>query len=125
MLGISNKYISNWISLANASSCLFNDLDNAWADLKDVIKESCKLWLFKGSNWKFNPSQSITNAQVLTVIGRMLYWMQDESWEHYAKAYIDKLTADWYLSVIKLDRDDWDKPAKRWDIAKILWLMIH
>ena len=125
MLGISNKYISNWINLANASSCSFNDLDNAWADLKDVIKESCKLWLFKGNNWKFNPSQSITNAQVLTVIGRMLYWMQDESWEHYAKAYIDKLTADWYLSVIKLDRNDWDKQAKRWDIAKILWLLIH
>jgi hypothetical protein len=76
--------------------------------------------LFKWSNNKFNPANSITNAQLLTVVWRMLYWMQDETWEHYAKPYIDKLTKDWYLSDMNLTKSDWNNQAKRWDIAKLL-----
>jgi hypothetical protein len=57
---------------------------------------------------------------LLTVVWRMLYWMQDESWEHYAKVYIDKLTKDGYLSDMNLTRSMWDQYAKRWDIAKML-----
>ena len=120
MLSVASKTITNKSNLTPAASCSFNDLDDAWADLRDVVKESCKLWLFKWSNNKFNPANSITNAQLLTVVWRMLYWMQDETWEHYAKPYIDKLTKDWYLSDMNLTKSDWNNQAKRWDIAKLL-----
>jgi hypothetical protein len=39
--------------------------------------------------------------------------MQDESGEHYAKVYIDKLTKDGYLSDMNLTRSMWDQYAKR------------
>ena len=120
MLSVSTKYLTKSAKLSAVGSCSFDDLDDAWADLRSVVKESCELWLFKWSNHKFNPSNSITNAQLLTVVWRMLYWMQDESGEHYAKVYIDKLTKDGYLSDMNLTRSMWDQYAKRWDIAKIL-----
>ena len=120
MLSVSTKYLAKSAKLSAVGSCIFNDLNDARADLRSVVKESCELWLFKWSNHKFNPSSSITNAQLLTVVWRMLYWMQDESGEHYAKVYIDKLKKDWYLSDMNLTRSMWDEYAKRWDIAKML-----
>ena len=120
MLSVASKNISNGVKLSAVGSCSFTDLDEARSDLRSIVKESCNLWLFKWSNHKFNPSSSMTNAQLLTVVWRMLYWMQNESGEHYAKVYIDKLTKDWYLSEMNLTRSMWDSKAKRWDIAKIL-----
>ena len=121
MLSIAYKYLSNKADLSNTFfSCSFWDLDKARSDLKEIIVESCRLWLFKWSNNIFNPQNTITNAQVLTVIGRMLYGMQNEWWDHYAKNYIDKLTNAWYLSDMNLSRSNWDIPASRWDIAKLL-----
>lgn len=125
MLSIASSFTPNASKLKKAyASCNFKDINNSRADLIDVVQESCKKWLFKWSNGLFNPQNSITNAQVLTVIGRMIYWIQNESWEHYAEVYINKLLEDWYLSEMNLKREKWDSEAKRWDIAKILFKVI-
>ena len=125
MLSVASKFTPNAAKLRKSYvSCNFKDIHDSRADLIDVVQESCKQWLFKWSNGMFNPQKSITNAQVLTVIGRMMYWKQDESWEHYAEVYINKLLEDWYLSEMNLKREKWDDEAKRWDIAKILFKVI-
>ena len=101
-------------------SCDFKDSDKAWSDLKDILTESCEAWLFKWSNWFFNPQNSITNGQILTVLWRMLYGQQDESIGHYATKYISLLEADWYLEDIKIAFSERDMPAERWTLAKLL-----
>lgn len=115
-----------WTDLKSANvSCSFSDTDKAWKDLVDVLKESCEKWLFKWSNWKFNPQNSITNWQILTVLWRMLYGVQDESVGHYATKYVTLLENDWYLENLSIPFSERDKPAERWTLAKLLIRVIE
>jgi hypothetical protein len=43
MLSVSTKYLAKGAKLSAVGSCNFDDLDDAWADLKSVVKESCEL----------------------------------------------------------------------------------
>ena len=121
MLTLAIPYISNPQNLkAINTSCSFKDSDKAWSDLKDILVDSCEKWLFKWSNWYFNPQNSITNGQILTVLWRMLYGLQDESIGHYATKYVSLLEDDGYLENLSIPYSDRDKPAARWTLAKLL-----
>lgn len=119
MLTLSIPYLSS-SHLTAMTSCEFSDANQAWDDLRDIIKQSCEKGLFKGSNGKFNPQSSITNGQILTVVWRMLYGMQDESEGHYAKKYIEKLENDGYLSNLWITESKWDSAAERGMLARLL-----
>ena len=127
MLTLAVPYLPNWnnIKKADGISCSFEDQNLAWSDLRDILTQSCEKWLFKGSNGKFNPQSSITNAQLLTVLWRMLYGMQDESWEHYASKYISLLENAWYLENISIPQSQRDKVAQRGTLAKLLMRVIE
>ena len=71
VMGMIPDYSKQW--------CSFKDLDQAWSDLKDIIVESCQLWLFQWNKWKFMPTQQLTNAQAITVFMRLREWYKDES----------------------------------------------
>ena len=102
--------------------CTFKDLDQAWPDLKDIIVESCQLGLFQWSNWKFMPTQQLTNAQALTVFMRLREWYKDESWSHFANNYYESAHAQWLLSDTPLDsKANFDLNTTRWDVAKMLF----
>jgi len=73
------------LSPDTSKSCNFTDLDKARPDLKDLIKESCQLGLFQWYNWKFMPTQSLTNAQAITVLIRMIDGNKDETQWHWAQ----------------------------------------
>ena len=126
MLTLAVPYIQWWMKFESTNkSCTFSDSDKAWLDLVDILKESCEKWLFKWSNWKFNPQNSITNGQILTVLWRMLYGMQDESIGHYATKYATLLENDWYLENLNIPWSERDKPAERWTLAKLLIRVIE
>lgn len=126
MLTLTIPYLSNPKNLKAINvSCSFKDSDKARSDLKNIISESCEKWLFKWSNWYFNPQNSITNGQILTVLWRMLYGLQDESIGHYATKYVSLLEADWYLDGLNMPWSERDKPAERWTIAKLLIRVIE
>ncbi len=115
-------YVKNWTKLEwNNKNCKFDDIWDAWSDLQWSVRESCKLWIFKWSNGKFNPKDTITNWQLITVIWRILYWKLDESWESYVTPYANRLKSDWLLSNVKISKSEWNYPAKRWTVAKLLW----
>lgn len=38
-----------------ADQCVFSDINNARSDLRGIVVESCRLWLFQWSKWMFNP----------------------------------------------------------------------
>ncbi len=61
--------------------CIFNDLENADYTLVDHVYESCRLWLFKWSQWNYMPFKQITRAEAMTVITRTLDWFKDETIE--------------------------------------------
>lgn len=102
-------------------NCEFSDLNEAWDDLKDLIKTSCYEGLFHGHQGKFMPQKSITNGEILTVIGRILYGMLDETEGHFAKKYADHLYKDHLLENTNLnDSSTRDSPALRGDLAIII-----
>ncbi len=126
MLTLAVPYLKWWMQFKSANkSCSFSDSDKARSDLVDILKESCEKWLFKWSNWKFNPQNSITNGQILTVLWRMLYGVQDESIGHYATKYATLLENDWYLENLSVPFSERDKPADRWTLAKLLIRVIE
>jgi len=126
MLTLAIPFIS-WGSKATVSNstCTFSDSNLARADLRNILTESCKKWLFKWSNWQFRPGNSITNGQILTVLWRMLYWTQDESIGHYATKYVSLLEKDGYLENLTMPWSERDKPADRWTLAKLLVRVIE
>lgn len=102
--------------------CNFKDLDKARPDLKDVIVESCQLWLFQWNNWKFMPTQQLTNAQAITVFMRLREWYKDEKGSHFANNYYESAHSQWLLYDTPLDnRENFDKYTTRWDVAKMLF----
>ena len=114
VMGMVPDYSKQW--------CTFKDLDQARSDLKDVIVESCQLWLFQWSKWKFMPTQQLTNAQALTVFMRLREWYKDESWSHFANNYYESAHAQWFLYNTPLDnKANFDLNTTRWDVAKMLF----
>lgn len=76
--------------LAKKECNYFSDLDKWRSDLKDVIKDACRLGLFQWSQGKFMPDQPLTNAQAITVLIRMIDGKKDETQGHFAQKYFEK-----------------------------------
>ena len=104
----------------NKNKCKFNDIDQAWTDTQRAVRESCKLGLFNWSNNLFRPMDTITNAQLVTVIWRIIYGKLDESWELYAMPYEQKLKNEGYLTNINITDNNLESAAKRGTLAKLL-----
>lgn len=104
------------------SMCKFSDKHLAWADLQDLLTTSCEKWLFQWSNGKFNPTGNITNAQAVTVAGRMLYGKQDESVGHYATKYYELAQNNWLLNNLSIsDENKRNLVATRQTVATLIY----
>lgn len=121
MLTLALIHLPQPISFAENKDCVFSDEDQAWSDLKAVLMQSCTKGLFKGNKGKFNPQLSITNGQIMTVLGRMLFGQQDEGEGHYATRYVELLEQKGYLPDSSLSEEkNRDLPATRATLAKLL-----
>lgn len=106
----------------NTSICNFSDKHLAWSDLQDLLITSCEKGLFQWSNGKFNPTGNITNAQAVTVAGRMLYGKQDESVGHYATKYYQLAQENWLLKNLSIsDTTKRDATATRQTVATLIY----
>lgn len=104
------------------TSCNFTDLNQARPDLKDLIIESCQLWLFQWHNWKFMPTQSLTNAQAITVLIRMIDGQKDESQWHFWQKYFEKAQELRIMEWLSLNSTTkFDKLTTRWDIGNLIF----
>lgn len=104
------------------SRCLFEDLDQAHNDLVEIVKESCALWLFQGSNGRFLPRSQFTNAQALAVLVRMVSGHEPETGGvHWAQAYWVSARQFGLTQGLAADnRANLDRPITRGDVAKML-----
>ncbi len=115
---LTHKLTTTW----NDPVCAFTDLNEAWEDLRDLLQVSCYEGLFHGHQGKFMPKNDITKGEILTVAGRILYGVLDETNGHFATNYANQLHQDHYLEGTTLiDASQRDIPATRWDLAIILW----
>ena len=128
MLTIANEYLKEYWNNKftqkekSEKECTFSDQKEAWQDLYSILVESCKQGLFKGSKGKFLPTSEITNGDIITVMGRILYGIQDESKGHYATNYANLLQKEGFLENLNIfEEKSWGKPAKRWTLAKLIF----
>ncbi|MFA6255883.1 MAG: hypothetical protein WC606_01745 [Candidatus Absconditabacterales bacterium] len=104
------------------ASCNFNDLGKARPDLKDLVKEACQLGLFQGANGKFMPTQSLTNAQAITVLIRMIDGKKDETQGHFAQKYFEKAQELGLMNGLTLNSTaNFDKLATRGEVGILLF----
>lgn len=87
--------------------------------MKSFIVDACLLWFMKWSNGKFNPSGSLSNAQALAVIIRIIEWEKNESWTHWADVYYTRAEQLWLLTYLSLS--DKDVPITRGKLGILLY----
>ena len=102
--------------------CDFSDNAQAHADLKIVVKESCQVGLFKGSNGKFRPTAEVTNAEAIAVLVRMVSGEEVEPTNtHWAANYYKQARQLGFLGGLAAESTaNLDKPITRGDVAKLL-----
>lgn len=108
-------------ALEHSNNCSFADIKSAHSDLYDVVEESCNKGLFKGSKGNFLPKRSITNAQAITVLVRMLDGFKYEDGDHFAEEYIQWANnKNLLLGLDLLSKTEWDREATRGTVAILL-----
>jgi len=107
--------------------CQFFDLDQAHTDLVDEIKESCRLGLFKGHAWKFMPTDEFSNAHAMTVLIRLIEWMQNEPEDNWAREYFSRAKRAWLVQSLSASQEEnLYKPITRGDVAKMIeWSAVY
>jgi len=115
-----SQLLGKTTAIKTDTQCTFSDINNAWSDLKSIVFESCKLWLFQWNQWKFYPQDQLTNAQAITVLIRLIAGSQSEySTNHRADKYYQKA---YELNLLnEVDMDIRNAIATRWNV----WLIIY
>lgn len=62
-----------------AEECKFSDLNDAHADLKDIVVESCRLGIFQWTNGEFVPKWLVNNKEMLISIVKIIEKDYDEN----------------------------------------------
>ena len=113
------KLVGKTSYTVNASQCNFSDLNQAWPDLKDIIVESCRLGIFKGSGGKFNPAGNLSNAEAIAVLVRIVDGYQSESGTHWADNYYKRANVLRLLENVNMNANDGS--ASRGNMVTLLY----
>ena len=113
------KLVGKNIYVKTDSECKFSDIDQSWSDLKNVVVEACKLWIFQWSKGKFNPSGFLTQEQAVAVLIRIIDGYSPEIWGKWSDLYYSRLQ--------KLDLEKWYPSGyhyefiNRWYVINIIY----
>jgi hypothetical protein len=106
--------------IKSSSECQFSDISDYDPTLTEYIIASCEYGIFKGSNGKFFPKNSITKAEALAVVMRIGYGILDEKNTHPRyQSYHDKATQLNFnhMEYIDLISNNFEQPITRLHIA--------
>lgn len=115
------KDILGYTENTQTQGCNFSDLANAHLDLVEEIQAACQLWLFFWSEWKFNPTATLTNAQALAVLIRLIDGVKEEPAGNWSANYYS-WAQSWRLTqgIAANNQTNLDSPIQRSDIAKLI-----
>ncbi len=97
-------------------TCSFHDLNTADPTLGVDIIHACKLGIFRWSNWNFLPNDTLTNAQAITVLMRVLVGMLPEPDSAFYINYLTKAKEMGLVKDIKINEN-----ISRWQAAMLLY----
>lgn len=99
----------------------FTDTSLWHTDLQSEMIAACQLGLFKWFNGKFMPTDTLTNAQALTVLVRLIDGVKSEAGVHRAIQYHAAAKAAWLTAGLMADSEtNLDANISRGDVAKLI-----
>ncbi len=114
------NYLENvvWINQTSLVSCNFPDENKITNNLKPYARKTCTLNIM-WTNWKnFNPTNSLSRAQLWTVLSRILWWSEhDAGGELYYIYHVNALQDAGIMNNISNVSKTF---AKRWDVLIML-----
>ena len=102
------------------TSCSFSDVDSFDPSLAPYIADTCSYWIFRWSNGSFLAHKSLSKAEALTVLIRILEWALSS----------EEFTPWWTLYFVKAknialtneaDVNSLDRPITRREIALLMY----
>lgn len=106
-------------STSTLQSCSFSDQKRVIEDLKPYVQDACRYNIIRGANGKYMPDQTLTNAQAVTILIRILDWLQSENGNHRADNYYSRAKSLW-LDISKFSIKD--NPTTRWNVMTLMYL---
>ena len=101
--------------------CQFDDLE--WYDytLVPTIIAACEYWIVKWFQWSYMPNNPVTEAEMVTMLVRILMWNHDETTSPRRYRYYE--VAVWSEIINPNDKSvrDLDTPALRWTVGTWLY----
>ena len=104
------------VKVSNSNKCKFDDEQSITEDLRDSVKEACKIWLMWQSVKIFDPKDTLSKWQFWTILSRALWWDTYDGWEPYYEKHLIALQEAWIMSNI----DDPDEKELRWNVMIML-----
>lgn len=110
-------------SIYTRGDCYFSDLRRASSDLLDYISDACHYNIVRGSNGKFLPDHSLTNAQAVTIVVRIIDgWQSESGGTHWADKYYKRAKELW-LDISRFSAKD--NPATRGNVMMLVYDAAH
>ena len=109
-----------WKTPDTSKQCNFLDVSNSLDAKYDYwITKACQLgimWQNVKSN-KFRPYDTVTRAQFVSALSRMMYWINDGAWNvKYYEPHMSKLYNEWIIS-----KKDPKMEEKRWNVMLMVY----
>lgn len=102
------------------TECSFADSDTFDPSLSSYIQSTCSYWIFRWSNWSFLAQKSLSKAESLTVLIRILEWaLSSEDFNPWWTLYFVK-AKNVSLSN-ESDVNSLDRPITRREIALLIY----
>ena len=118
---IGQAYIILWYPKdVKNTSCTFSDADTFDPTLSGYIKDTCTYWIFRWSNGSFLAQKSLSKAEALTVLIRILEWgLSSEDFNPWWTLYFVK--AKNIALSNESDVNSLDRPVTRREIALLMY----
>lgn len=118
--------LSWWLdTVPNSPQCRFSDLAAAREELRSFIIYSCNVWILRGQQWFFSPTHSMTKAEFLAAMIRMLGDAFPEptirAWQVWREPYFEIWLQLWLVNPMDRVAFVRNYPITRYEVAVILY----
>ena len=102
------------------NECSFSDEAQFDPSLASYVKDTCSYWIFRWSNWSFLAQKSLSKAEALTVLIRILEWeLSSEEFNPWWTLYFVKAKSIALSN--ESDVNSLDRPVTRREIALLIY----
>jgi len=112
-------------NMSNRWDCSFADINTAIAELRPFILYACNVGILRGQQWYFSPTHSMTKAEFLAAMIRMLGDTfpepQPKAWQIWRETYFELWLQLWLVTPMDKVAFVKEYPITRYEVAVILY----